>query len=460
VKKNALYIVVGIISILLLLDIFLTRHNNEIIQSNKDLQARTNKIKVYYDQVGKLIIHSLDLGLRGYAIVREPKLILPFNNAISWHDSLLTNVEEPLRKLNYNFAQYNVFKDSLDSYFKYCIYMKELLDKGDEETFKRVFRKDRGGSLWAEYLKGEQSINEFVEATNIDAQNKYEAAMSQNHVLQVVLFIICFPTLLYTAIYTVRTFKLLDLLRRAELDKNKMLTEQNATLEQFGYITAHNLRAPLARIMGLGSIIKITEDDKERGIVIEKLLSSTRDLDQVIKDLNTILDIRRHSSNMIAVNVLQSIQRTFSMLEKERIEKDVRFNTSVNKDLSVLVVPAYIDSVLYNLVSNAIKYREPSRQPVIEISAKIFESETLIKITDNGLGMDLQAVRNDLFGLYKRFHTHVEGRGIGLYLVKTQVEAMGGRLDVESELDKGTTFLIYLRSGESLDPVADVDDES
>jgi signal transduction histidine kinase len=272
----------------------------------------------------------------------------------------------------------------------------------------------------------------------------------------VILFFICFPTLLYTAIYTVRTFKLFELLRKAQVEKNKMLVEQNATLEQFGYITAHNLRAPLARIIGLGSIIKVTDNSVEREIVIEKLLSSTRDLDQVIKDLNTILDIRRHTSSMTVVNVFESLQRALSMLEKERVDKDVKVITNVNKDETVFVVPAYIDSILYNLVSNAIKYRQPSRQPIIEINVTRQENEIMIKIADNGLGLDLHSVRNDLFGLYKRFHTNVEGRGIGLYLVKTQVEAMSGRIEVESELGKGTTFLIYLRSHNE---VVNVNDE-
>ncbi len=459
VHKNVLYIVVGIISILLLLNIFLTRHNNEIIQANKELQARTNQIRTYYDEIGKLTIHSLDIGLRGYAIVRDTKLIVPFNNAYLWRDSLLANVEDPLRELNYDFTRYNVFKDSLDAYFVYCRYMKDLIDRGDTATFVRAFKKDRGGVLWMLYIGCEQSINEFVEATNAEAQRKYESAMSQNQILQILLFLICFPTLVYTAVYTVRTVKLFDLLRKAEAERNRILTEKNTTLEQFGYITAHNLRAPLARILGLGNIIKVTDNNEEREIVVDKLLASTRDLDQVIKDINTILDIRRHSSNMTAVVVQDSLQRVLSMLEKERADKGAKFNSDIDKQSTVLAIPAYIDSILYNLVSNALKYREPSRTPVVEITVTLVGPEVLIRISDNGMGMDLTSVRNDLFGLYKRFHPNVEGRGIGLYLVKTQVEAMSGRLEVESKLGEGTTFLIYLRSGENHNSVA-VDDES
>jgi hypothetical protein len=99
-------------------------------------------------------------------------------------------------------------------------------------------------------------------------------------------------------------------------------------------------------------------------------------------------------------------------------------------------------SILYNLISNGIKYRSPERKPVIHITSSSNDQWVKIVVEDNGLGIDMEAFGSKLFGLYKRFHTHTEGRGLGLFLVKLQVEALEGTIEVESTLHKGTTFTI------------------
>jgi signal transduction histidine kinase len=100
---------------------------------------------------------------------------------------------------------------------------------------------------------------------------------------------------------------------------------------------------------------------------------------------------------------------------------------------------------LYNLISNAIKYRDPDRSPVIDIKTEKLADEIRLTVSDNGLGIDTSVHRDKLFTLYSRFHTHLEGKGLGLYLVKTQITAMGGRIEIESEVNKGSTFRVYFR---------------
>jgi hypothetical protein len=106
-------------------------------------------------------------------------------------------------------------------------------------------------------------------------------------------------------------------------------------------------------------------------------------------------------------------------------------------------------SILYNLISNAIKYRTPGRRPEITISTNV-DSKYMIRIQDNGLGIDLKNHGDDLFKLYKRFHYHTEGKGLGLYLVKLQAEALGGSVHVTSDVNRGTTFTIYLGQQQDL----------
>lgn len=103
-------------------------------------------------------------------------------------------------------------------------------------------------------------------------------------------------------------------------------------------------------------------------------------------------------------------------------------------------------SILSNLVSNSLKYKKNNVPVFISISTEIKNNYTILTHQDNGLGIDLQLHKDKIFGFYKRFHSHVEGKGMGLHLIKTQVEMMGGRIEVESEVNKGTTFRIFLKN--------------
>ena len=113
---------------------------------------------------------------------------------------------------------------------------------------------------------------------------------------------------------------------------------------------------------------------------------------------------------------------------------------------SIFSIRGFIHSIIYNIISNAIKYKSPERKPEIQVKIYQEDNNIILIIADNGLGIDLPHQRDKVFGLYKRFHFHTEGKGVGLYTVKTQVEILGGKIDVQSDVDKGTTFKISLPS--------------
>ena len=110
----------------------------------------------------------------------------------------------------------------------------------------------------------------------------------------------------------------------------------------------------------------------------------------------------------------------------------------------LLTIKSYITSIFTNLISNSIKYRASDRECNITISTYKQNDNIFIEFEDNGMGIDLDKFGDQIFGLYKRYHRHVEGTGMGLHLVKSQIEAMGGRISVDSALNKGTTFKIEL----------------
>lgn len=226
------------------------------------------------------------------------------------------------------------------------------------------------------------------------------------------------------------------------------LVDYNQQLQQFAFIAAHNLRAPVARILGLGQVLGMLENTPEKkDEIYPKLIQTARELDGVVNDLNTILDSRKNSdSQLTVVDLATEVTKITSTLEREIAHTHAVVATDFAQVACIRTVKPYLESILYNLISNAIKYRDPQRVPLIHVRTEQLENEICLTVSDNGLGIDLTAFRDKLFTLYSRFHIHLEGKGLGLYLVKTQITALGGRIEIESEVNKGSTFRVYFKS--------------
>ncbi len=240
-------------------------------------------------------------------------------------------------------------------------------------------------------------------------------------------------------------------IKEAEADLLKMtqdLYAQNRDLQQFTYIVSHNLRAPVANAIGLTSLLsKVDKDSELFNLTLSNLKQSVSQLDVVLKDMNTILSIRDGKGNLEKeqVRVKQKIKQALESLQEPLQKCGGEVIIDVDDNLSVLANKAYIYSIFYNLLSNSIKYRSQSR--ALKVRVKSFGNSsngTLISFSDNGSGFDMKSAKDSVFKLYKRFHMDKKGRGIGLYLIKTHLEAMGGHIEVTSQAGAGTRFLIYL----------------
>lgn len=224
------------------------------------------------------------------------------------------------------------------------------------------------------------------------------------------------------------------------------LTKSIKDLKQFTYITSHNFRAPLSNLIGLLGLIDystLTEDNKE---IIKMFKTSTQQLNTTINDLLQILIIKSNVNlNNCYNNINELIDEAYSSLTRTMNET----NCVINKDLEVENIyfnKSYLESILINLLSNAIKYRSPDRPLQIDISTKQKPNgEVLMIIKDNGIGIDLSMHQDKIFGLYQRFHSNPDSVGLGLFIVKSQISTLGGRIDVESEVDKGTAFYITFK---------------
>jgi signal transduction histidine kinase len=217
---------------------------------------------------------------------------------------------------------------------------------------------------------------------------------------------------------------------------------------QFNYIVSHNLRTPVGNIISLLQLL--LEDCEKCGAnakdLIRYISQSALSIDDVIKDLTQILQASNSSHQQIEeINLLDVISSIENNLKKQIAETNTQLQVHIQDDAVLYKsFKSYLQSIFYNLISNAIKYRKENVLPVIVIKAEKDHRHLLIRISDNGLGMDLDKVGPQLFGLYKKFNFNKEGRGLGLHMTKTEVESLGGTIGVESQPGVGTTFIIRL----------------
>ncbi len=233
----------------------------------------------------------------------------------------------------------------------------------------------------------------------------------------------------------------------AELEKGRVAKDliiRNAHFEQFSYMVSHYLRAPLANIMGSAELLDYNRNKPEELIKLaEHMGNSAHRLDDVIKDLNEILNLKINSIAVTEeISIEELLNEVVKALENLNAVNDIEFQTEIEGNFNSVRI--YLYSILYNLIHNSVKYRKPDVKSIVNVSCRKTGNNIEIIVKDNGLGMDIKKCGESIFGIYKRFHNHVEGKGLGLYMVKTQVESMGGSIDVKSEPGIGTEFTIQL----------------
>lgn len=234
------------------------------------------------------------------------------------------------------------------------------------------------------------------------------------------------------------TKKIVDLL---ETTKN-----QNKRLLNFAHIVSHNLRSHYSNLDMLLDIIKADMPENTQNEVFPLIEQAVSHLGETIENLNQVASINvRKDIISEPLNLLKNYEKVEASIIGLILESKTEITVNINPDIYVNAVPAYLESILLNFLTNAIKYKKPNEIAKIELNTSIEDDNIVLEIKDNGLGIDLDKHRNKLFGMYKTFHKHEDSRGIGLFITKTQVEAIGGKIEVESKVNVGTTFKIYLK---------------
>ncbi|MDZ4744767.1 MAG: PAS domain-containing sensor histidine kinase [bacterium] len=235
-------------------------------------------------------------------------------------------------------------------------------------------------------------------------------------------------------------------IKLAELERAsavKSLVQRNTDLEQFAFIVSHDLRAPVTTILGLASLLEYEElDKKTTDECVAGLVTSVKKLDDTIKDLNAIIDVSiipldNHDTVWFG-DIVRDVCLSLGI-----DEDDFTITTDFSSVDVIHILKSYMYSIFYNLIANSVKYRRlQTSEASLHIESSRTENTVQLVFSDNGLGINLTAHENDIFGLHKRFHPDIEGRGMGLYMVKKQVEALGGTIAASSIVNKGTAFTL------------------
>lgn len=238
--------------------------------------------------------------------------------------------------------------------------------------------------------------------------------------------------------------------KKQEVEKNKLineLVENNKDLKQFSYITSHNLRAPVTNLLALIKLFDWSEiKDNENKMLLQSFEKSTTQLNDSINDLLNILVLKeKKAAEPTSISFLEIFNKTLLSFTIILNELEVQFKIDFSAANTVLFNREYLESIFTNLISNAIKFNSPNRQLIIEINTFLESNYVVMQFKDNGLGIDLEKNKDKIFKLFQTFHHGKDSKGVGLYLIQTQLTALGGKIEVTSEVDKGACFTLYFK---------------
>lgn len=240
-----------------------------------------------------------------------------------------------------------------------------------------------------------------------------------------------------------------DDIKQKEIELKELsqeLMHSNRELQQFAYITSHNLRAPVANLISLLGLFDRANLSERNGVFLEKMQLSVDRLHATLNDLNEILSSRINKADQDSLLVFEDeLKKVMELISEEMRIREAVIHMDFTKAPSIYFSRKVLHSILLNLVTNAIKYRRPNVPPEISIYTEEDGEFIILYVKDNGMGIDMEKYGNKIFGLYQRFHDNKDGKGLGLYIIKNQIEALEGKIAVESIVNKGTMFHVFLK---------------
>lgn len=220
---------------------------------------------------------------------------------------------------------------------------------------------------------------------------------------------------------------------------------QNSRLQNFAYIISHNMRQHSTNFKSLIGLLEENPSEDEKKNIIHMLHTSADKLNETIIHLNDIVSIGQMLNKPMEVCCLEvEVQKTLNILGGFIESRNIQVFVEIENNLHLTIIPVYLESILLNLISNAVKYVRLKTGAFLRITAKKIENQVQLSVEDNGLGINLEKHGEKIFGMFKTFHKNEDARGIGLFITKSQVEVLGGTITVQSTEGKGSTFTVLV----------------
>lgn len=241
----------------------------------------------------------------------------------------------------------------------------------------------------------------------------------------------------------------IDKKKRAQTEIDRLLTKtngQNDRLVNFTNIVSHNLRSQVGGVISLLELIELDKPELNDHELFKYLKIAAQKLSQTMYDLSDVaIGMDFMDSDFKAISLKTFIENKLVSIIEHKDKDRVNIINHIDEDLMADVIPAYLESILHNLITNAVKYRAPDRVCKIELNGGLTPTDSVwFSVSDNGQGIDLDKFGDQLFGMYKTFHDNIDSKGVGLFITRNQVDIMDGSIRVESTPGKGTTFTVEI----------------
>lgn len=419
-----------------------TYNRAQSVRENRLIVNHTSNINAVLEKILSSTI-DIETGTRGYTITGDTSYLQVYKsgnkNLEVWIDSLHSMNETDALQLK----KLDTIKKLIESRkIISAQVIKTRKEQGIDEAIS-IVKKGRGKEVMDSIRS---SITNYQnEAVRILSKNLSETeenvrARNTNFVLFV---IIAFIVMVFAYIKIRQNAKQIILDKIIQENLMDELTVQNQQLNDFANITSHNLRSPASNITALISTIEENSSVEEYKMIFDMLKKVAQNLNDSLNQLMEVLHIKK---NKIIDKELLPFQKIYTKILESLQGEILKSGAIIKADFSeipqVEYSRIYLESIFHNLISNALKYRDKVRIPEISIKTEKKNGNILLHITDNGLGIDLEKNGHKIFGMHQIFHNHPEAKGIGLFMTKTQIESMKGKITVSSEVNVGTTFTV------------------
>lgn len=440
--KNKIDFAFFVILIIFTFLAYFTYNRAQSVKQNRIIVNHTSNVNGVLEKVLSSTM-DIETGTRGYTITGNENYLEVYNeghrNLKIWLDSLNSmNENNEIQVMNLDTLQRLIES-------KKKISAETILARRQEgmEKATAIVTAGRGKEIMDSIRNSIQEYqNQSVRLLSANLAETEKNIKARN--LNFLLFTIITFIIVFFAYYKIRQntkYLLLDKIIQANLLNE--LAIQNTQLNDFANITSHNLRSPAGNITALISTIDDDSTIDEYKTVFDMLKKVAQNLNDSLNQLIEVLHIKKNKIiEKESLNFHEIYSKTIESLQGEILNSKAAISANFENAASLVYSRIYLESIFHNLISNAIKYKDEARLPEINIHTEIKNNKLLLHVNDNGLGIDLARYSDKIFGMHQVFHKHPNAKGIGLFMTKTQIESMNGKISVASEVNKGTTFTV------------------